>query len=260
MALGRADLHVHSWASDGAQSPEDLVRAAAGRVNVLAVTDHDGIAGALRAREFAREHPTLGVDVVIGEEVSTLNGHLLALYLEEAVPPGLPADRTIELIHSQGGLAVPAHPFHPIRYRRWGRPSLATLIPDLPLDGIEVVNNSGFSSRLYDAWAAFRNAEWMLAVTGGSDAHDVAYVGTAVTRFEGRSAAALRHALLERRTRAHLEWTWTMRKVPRHFAVKVRSFRRSLHVFNPPATGPHIIAGREETGVVVSAGIEGTSR
>ena len=257
MALGRADLHVHSWASDGAQSPEDLVRAAAGRVNVLAVTDHDGIAGALRAREFAREHPTLGVDVVIGEEVSTLNGHLLALYLEEAVPPGLSAGRTIELIHSQGGLAVPAHPFHPIRYRRWGRPSLATLIPDLPLDGIEVVNNSGFSSRLYDAWAAFRNAEWMLAVTGGSDAHDVAYVGTAVTRFEGRSAAALRHALLERRTRAHLEWTWTMRKVPRHFAVKVRSFRRSLHVFKPP----HATASRkEETGVIVSAGIEGASR
>jgi hypothetical protein len=107
MAQGRADLHTHSWSSDGAQSPEDLVRAAAGRVDVLAVTDHDGIAGALRAREFARENPTLGVDVVIGEEVSTLNGHLLALYLEESVPPALPADRTIELIHAQGGLPFP---------------------------------------------------------------------------------------------------------------------------------------------------------
>jgi hypothetical protein len=127
---------VHSSWSDGAQCPEDVVRAA-GRVDVLAVTDHDGIAGALRAREFAREHPTLGVEVVVGEEVSTLNGHLLALYLEEAVPAGLPADRTIELIHAQGGLAIPAHPFHPIRYRSWGQPSLATLIPDLSLDGIE---------------------------------------------------------------------------------------------------------------------------
>jgi hypothetical protein len=142
---------------------------AAGRVDVLAVTDHDGIAGALRAREFTREHPTLGVEVVVGEEVSTLNGHLLALYLEEAVSAGLPADRTIELIHAQGGLAIPAHPFHPIRYRSWKQPSLATL------------------------------------VTGGSDAHDVAYLGSAVTRFEGRNDAALRHALLERRTRAHLE-------------------------------------------------------
>jgi hypothetical protein len=108
------------------------------------------------------------------------------------------------------------------------QPPLAVLIPELPIDGIEVVNNSGFSCRVYDAWAAFRNAEWMLAVTGGSDAHDVAYVGSAVTRFEGRDAAALRRALAERRTRAHLEWTWTMGKIPRHFAVKVRSFVRSL--------------------------------
>src|SRR5262245_63956503 len=87
-SLGRADLHVHSWWSDGAQSPEDVVRAAARRVDVLALTDHDEIAGALRARDFARDHPALGVDVVIGEEVSTLNGHLLALFLEERVPPG----------------------------------------------------------------------------------------------------------------------------------------------------------------------------
>jgi predicted metal-dependent phosphoesterase TrpH len=238
--LGRADLHTHSWWSDGAQSPEDLVRAAAGRVDVLAITDHDEIAGALRARDFARAHPELGVDVVIGEEVSTLNGHLLALYLEETIPAGLPADRTVELIHAQGGLAIAAHPFHPIRYRGWGQPPLAKLIPHLPLDGIEVVNNSGFSSRLYDAWAAFRNAEWLLAVTGSSDAHDVAYVGSAVTRFAGRDAAALRRALLERRTRAHLEWRWTVSNVPRHFAVKVRSFVRSLEAGRRvlPAGGP----------------------
>jgi len=173
------------------------------------------------------------VDVVIGEEVSTLNGHMLGLYLEERVPPGLPAARTIELIHAQGGLAIVAHPFHPIRYRRAGHRALAALIPDLPLDGIEIVNNSGCSARLYDAWAAFRNAEWMLAVTGSSDAHDVAYVGSAVTRFEGRDAPALRRALLERRTRAHLAWTWTAGNVPRHFGVKVRSFVRWLRLADP---------------------------
>ncbi len=226
--LGRADLHTHSWCSDGAQSPEDLVRAAAGRVDVLAITDHDQIAGAQRAREFARAHPELAVDVVVGEEVSTLNGHVLALFVEERIPPGLSADRTLELIHRQDGLAVAAHPFHPIRYRRPGQPPLSRLLPDLPFDGIEVVNNSGFSAWLYDAWAALCNVEWLLAVTGGSDAHDVAYVGSALTRFEGRDAAALRQALLARRTRAHLEWTWTLGNVPRHFAVKVRSFVRTL--------------------------------
>ena len=128
---GRADLHVHSIWSDGAQAPAAIVRAAAGRVDVLAMTDHDEIRGALEAREFARAHSELGVDVVIGEEVSTLNGHVLALWIEERVPPGLSAERTIALIHDQGGLAVAAHPFHPIPHHRVGYRPLATLIPHL---------------------------------------------------------------------------------------------------------------------------------
>src|SRR5215510_15021122 len=80
---GRADLHVHSIWSDGSQTPAAIVKAAAGHVDVLAITDHDEIRGALAAREFAREHPELGLDVVVGEEVSTLNGHVLALWIEE---------------------------------------------------------------------------------------------------------------------------------------------------------------------------------
>lgn len=256
-SLGRADLHVHSWWSDGAQSPEDLVRAAAGRVDVLAISDHDEIAGALQAREFARDHPDLGVDVVVGEEVSTLNGHLLALYLEERIPAGLSAAQTIERVHAQGGLAVAAHPFHPIRYRRAGRPSLAALIPELALDGIEVVNNSGFSARIYDAWAAFRNAEWSMAMTGSSDAHDAEYVGSAVTRFEGRDAKALRQGLLDRRTRAHLAWSWTVCNVPRHFTVKCRSFLRFIQLagwvsVRRSSTTP--VSGRHRLSAQASAG------
>jgi 3',5'-nucleoside bisphosphate phosphatase len=75
---GRADLHVHTLYCDGGQAPEAVVLAAAGRLDVVAITDHDRVAGALRARDYAREHPELGVDVVVGEEISTLNGHLEA--------------------------------------------------------------------------------------------------------------------------------------------------------------------------------------
>src|SRR5437879_13820249 len=91
---GRADLHVHSIWSDGAQAPAAIVRAAAGRVDVLAITDHDEIRGALEAREFARAHSELGSDVVIGEEGSTLHGPVLARSIEERVPAGRPAVRT----------------------------------------------------------------------------------------------------------------------------------------------------------------------
>src|SRR2546428_6301667 len=228
VSAGRADLHVHSVWSDGAQSPKAIVMAAAGRVDVLAITDHDEIRGALEARQFARAHPELGVDVVVGEEVSTVNGHVLALWIEEAVPPGLTAERTIALIHAQGGLAVAAHPFHPIPHHRAGHRPLAALIPDLPLDAVEVVNNSGIFSWAYDAWAALRNVEWMLPVTGGSDAHDVWYLGSGLTRFPGRSAAELRAALQAGRTRAHVAWSWTARKMPRHLHLQVRSLIRFL--------------------------------
>jgi hypothetical protein len=206
---GRADLHVHTLYSDGGQSPEAVVRAAAGRLDVVAITDHDRVAGALRARDYAREHPELGVDVVIGEEVSTLNGHLLALYLEEHVPPGLTAQESIRRIHGQGGLAVAAHPFHPLRGVARGHRSLGRMIPDLALDAIEVV-------------------KWMLPVTAGSDAHDVWYLGSAFTVFPGDDAASLRHALEGGRTRARVEWSWTPSKMPRHVHIQSRSAIRFL--------------------------------
>jgi predicted metal-dependent phosphoesterase TrpH len=230
-ADGRADLHVHSRYSDGGQSPEVIVRAAAGRLDVVAITDHDEIAGALRARAFAREHAELGVDVVVGEEISTLNGHLLGLYLSERVPPGLSARDTIRLVHAQGGLAVAAHPFHPLRGTARGHRSIARLIPELPVDALEVVNNAGVFSRFYDAWAALRNVEWMLPVTAGSDAHDVWYLGSAATAFPGRDADALRRALAVGRTRALVQWSWTASKMPRHVRIQSRSVLRFVRVW-----------------------------
>lgn len=227
---GRADLHVHSLYSDGGQPPEAIVRAAAGRLDVVAITDHDVVAGALRARDFAREHPELGVDVVVGEEISTLNGHLLGLYLTERVPPGLSAEETIRRVHAQGGLAVAPHPFHPLRGTVRGHRSIGRLIPDLALDAIEVVNNAGVFSRLYDAWAALLNVEWMLPVTAGSDAHDVWYLGSAFTGFPGRGAADLRAALVAGRTRAQVNWSWTAAKMPRHVHIQSRSVWRFLWV------------------------------
>lgn len=228
LATGRADLHVHSVWSDGAQRPDAIIRAAAGRVQVLALTDHDEITGAQEARAFAHDHAELGVDVVIGEEISTLNGHLLGLYLEHRVPPRLPALETIRLIHAQGGLAIAAHPFHPIRGTVRGHRTIAELIPELPLDGLEIVNNAGVSSWFYDAWAALRNVDWALPVTGGSDAHDVWYIGSAVTRFAGHDAADLRRALVSGLTRAHRNWSWTVDKLPRHLHIQTRSLLRFL--------------------------------
>jgi predicted metal-dependent phosphoesterase TrpH len=219
---------MHTLWSDGAQRPDVVVRAAAGHLDVLAITDHDEIRGALEARRFALDHPELGVDVVVGEEVSTLNGHLIALYLQERIPPQLTAAETIRRIHAQGGLATAAHPFHPVRGAARGHRTIAELVPELALDAVEIVNNAGVFSWFYDGWAALANVDWGLPVTGGSDAHDVWYVGNAVTRFAGRTAADLREALLSGRTRAHRDWAWTVDKLPRHVRLQTRTLVRFL--------------------------------
>src|SRR5579872_4483044 len=91
---GRADLHMHTRFSDGWPSPAELVDHVARhtRLHVIAVTDHDTIEGALRARERAARRSRL--EVIIGEEVTSSDGHILALFIEKRDRPGMSAAAT----------------------------------------------------------------------------------------------------------------------------------------------------------------------
>ena len=111
-----ADLHAHSRASfDSLASPASLVRTAASRgLTHLAITDHDRIDGALEARDRAAELAP-GLTVIVGEEVRTADGDLICLFLDEAIPPGLPADEAIARARAQGGLVGVPHPFDRFR-------------------------------------------------------------------------------------------------------------------------------------------------
>ena len=109
---GLAELHAHTSASDGVPSPGELVRRADELgLDVLAVTDHDTIDGALRARDIAAA-TNAGVEVVVGMEVTTRRqDHVVGLFLEHPVPIFRPLVETVEAIQAQGGLAIVAHPF-----------------------------------------------------------------------------------------------------------------------------------------------------
>jgi predicted metal-dependent phosphoesterase TrpH len=197
--LGSADLHIHTAASDGMASPEDVVRWAAEHttLDVIAVTDHDRLDGALRAREYAR---TSGaeIEVVPGIEVTTRRGHLLALFVEEPVSSLRSLSQTIEAVHAQGGLCIIPHPMSllpPSLRRRTIDGMMAPGNRRQKVDGIEVINPTPVQS-WWQHRVRRRNAEsWHLAETGGSDAHFLEQIGSAVTRFPGRSAADLRLAL-----------------------------------------------------------------
>ena len=112
--LGRADLHIHTLASDGTSGIVailDRVEADTD-LDVIAITDHERIDAALAARAIALDRGA-PFEVVIGEEITTRGGHLLGLFLEAPVRPLRSLRSTIAEIHDQGGLAIPAHPLVP---------------------------------------------------------------------------------------------------------------------------------------------------
>ena len=197
---GVAELHCHTTASDGVVPPEELVTIAEQLgLDVLAVTDHDTIDGALRARDHALATGAR-VEVVVGMEItSRRQDHVVGLYLERAPRIFRSVPDTVDDIHAQGGLAVVAHPF-------LGLPS--SISPDrlrdalrrCRFDGIEAENpymRRGARDRL----AAFLrdHGDEVGARVGASDAH-FGDLAKAVTLFEGRGAADLRRALEERTT------------------------------------------------------------
>jgi predicted metal-dependent phosphoesterase TrpH len=177
-----ADLHTHSNASfDSLASPSALVRTAAQRgLTHLAVTDHDRIDGALAAREIARDvAPEL--TVIVGEEIRTAEGDLIALFLDSAVAPGLPAAATIAAVREQGGLVGIPHPFDRFRGSLLRDSRLEQLVEDV--DWIET-HNARVAVGNGNVRAAELAHETGRPGIGVSDAHTAFEVGVAYTVFD----------------------------------------------------------------------------
>lgn len=175
-----------------------MVRAAAARgLTHLAITDHDRIDGALEARELARSlAPAL--TVLIGEEVKSRDGDLIAVFLGEAIPPGLSAVETIAAVREQGGLVGIPHPFDRSRGGSLSHAGDADTVEALAatVDWIEAWN-----ARVMIGNGNHRAAE--LAVAAGvpgiaaSDAHTTMEIGIAMTVLGGDPSTpdGLREAL-----------------------------------------------------------------
>jgi len=197
-----ADLHVHTTASDGTCSPAEVLEFAseATDLSVIAICDHNTNEGALEAAAISSRYR---VDVVVGQEVESADGHILGLWTPRLVDPGLSAEETVALIHEQGGLAIAAHPFAP---RWWHKHGLCRGERDVydrvEFDGLEVANSTpllflaNFRARSY-----LRANLQRLAATGGSDAHMLSVIGTSRTVFPGSSAEDLKRAIRARTTR-----------------------------------------------------------
>jgi predicted metal-dependent phosphoesterase TrpH len=225
---GRADLHIHTLASDGVSGVEEILAFVmeGTELDVIAIADHERVDAAHAARAMARARD-LPVEVVVGEEVSTRGGHLLALFIEEPIPPLRSLRESIGLVHEQGGLAIPAHPLFPYPMCAQGRVLRGLLDagdPRVRPDGVEAFNPTTFGRPVHRRVVAFA-AEHGLAVVGNSDAHEAASVGTGWTTFPGRTADDLRSAILGRGTGWHGSFHGTASQLPT-FGRQLRKYGR----------------------------------
>jgi predicted metal-dependent phosphoesterase TrpH len=210
--MGLADLHMHTTASDGMMSPGMLLNYVAVHtaLDLVAITDHNTLEGYQRARAFqaqAYNEHLQGIEIVPGIEVSSREGHIIGLGLEEVVPRDLSAAETVAAIHAAGGLALAPHPLAWVPGLR-DFTGVGRRFLELPFDGVEVVNSTPteFVNNHRVRWL-HRRAGRPRAEYGGSDGHFLWAVGRAMTRYPGRGWGDLSSAL-RRRTPAGVGRVW----------------------------------------------------
>ena len=177
----RVEFHCHTHASkDSLTRPADLIAAARRKgIDRLIITDHNTIAGARAAQAL---DPEL---VIVGEEIMTNRGEILAAFVTDEVPPHLSPTETIRRLKDQGAFISVSHPFDRLRSGGWDENDLLEILPQV--DAIEVYNSRcmfpGFN-RDARRFAEKHN----IPGTVGSDAHAVFEVGRSLLlldQFEG---------------------------------------------------------------------------
>jgi predicted metal-dependent phosphoesterase TrpH len=221
------DLHNHTFHSYDAQNRlADYERAhRQGRIDVVAITDHNTIAGALELRAQAT------FPVIVGQEIDTADGELIGLFVEAPVPAGLPAAETAERIRAQGGLVYLQHPFYRIVRGRMRAQAREDLRGRGLVDVVEAANGGPLAAADNARALAWARA-CGLPHAASSDAHEPAAIGTCVSSIP---AAAVTAASLPGLLRAG---TTVDRRPPAADALARKAAGRT-------GTALRVLAGRE---------------
>lgn len=171
-------LHVHTLYSPCSETRlEDINEHCLSKgVEVIAVTDHDTIAGALALQAMAPD-----LRVIIGEEIFTRQGEIIGLFLKHEIEPGLEAVETCERIKEQGGLVYIPHPFDPFKIHHL---KTRMLIEVLDLVDIIEVFNAKASLHFFNSIAAKFAERFGKVGTAGSDAHYLKAIGLSINRID----------------------------------------------------------------------------
>lgn len=183
-AMMKIDLHCHSEASADCLTPIEKFpeRCRQRGIAVQAITDHNEIWGAQKLKALVEEngHP---LTVIVGEEVSTAEGEIIGLFLEEKIEAGLTPEETVARIREQGGLVLLPHGFDPLKRFRLKEEARARICADIQI--VETFNariSRPTWNRAAVAWAE----EHGCLMSAGSDAHTLADIGEAWVEVAAR--------------------------------------------------------------------------
>jgi predicted metal-dependent phosphoesterase TrpH len=198
----RLEFHCHTIASkDSLMRPEALVKTCRKKgLDRVIITDHNTIHGAQIAKEIA---PDL---VIVGEEIMTTKGELLAAFVTEEVPAGLSPYQTIQILREQGAFISVSHPFDIYRSGHWESEDLIKIVPYI--DAIEIFNARCFFAKHNQLAQEFAAAHG-LAGTAGSDAHTAFELGKATLLLDAfTDAKSLAAGLPGAKIQASLSAPW----------------------------------------------------
>lgn len=221
----RIDLHCHSEASADCRTRLNEIPRCCQElgIGVQAITDHNEVWGAQLLREI---NPNPSITFIVGEEVSSRDGEIIGLFLQEKVPAGLSAEETVAAIKNQGGLVLIPHGFDPLK-RFHIRPEALERIAE-QVDIVETFN--AHISRPH--WNR-RALEWAeqhgKLKSAGSDAHTLARMGAAWVQTPERLVQTPQDLLTALREGTVMgEWTHPVLA----YIQKLWDFGRRS--FNPP--------------------------
>jgi predicted metal-dependent phosphoesterase TrpH len=222
----KVEFHCHtSYSKDSLTPPERLVKACHRKgIDRVIVTDHNSIAGARAAQAL---DPEL---VIVGEEIMTTRGELLAAFVNEEIPAGLSPQETIRRLEEQGAFISVSHPFDLHRGGHWEVADLLEILPQV--DAIEVFNSRCWS-RAFNRQAQEFADQHGVPGTVGSDAHATLELGRAVLLLEPFQGPEELRAVI-RRGIPEVRWSPPWFHLISRYAVLLKGLKAGLDMENQP--------------------------
>jgi len=220
----KVEFHCHTiFSKDSLTSPEKLIKACRRKgIDRVIVTDHNSIAGARAAQTLAPEL------VIVGEEILTTRGELLAAFVSEEVPAGLPPGEAIRRLKDQGAFISVSHPFDRYRGGHWDESDLLEILPQV--DAIETFNSRCWSPEFNDQAQKFAE-QHRIPGTVGSDAHAPLELGRSILVLEQfQSPDELRMVI--RRGVPKTRWSPPWFHLISRYAVLLKGLNPSLDMQN----------------------------